>query len=113
MTPRGVVYPRHRDDVVALVQCAAQEQIPLIPRGAGTGLAGESLGSGLIVDFARHMREIEEIGATTVRVQPGVVCHTLNEALRKSGRYFPPHPSGSAGTSCRSMRSLHSPLPHS
>ncbi|HEY2251901.1 MAG TPA: FAD-binding protein, partial [Planctomycetaceae bacterium] len=43
MQPLGVVFPRHRDDVVALVRYAAREKIPVIPRGAGTGLAGESL----------------------------------------------------------------------
>src|SRR4029077_18314322 len=96
MQPLGVVFPRHRDDVVSLVRYAAQEKIPLIPRGAGTGLAGESLGQGLVIDFSRHMRQIEAIGETTVRVQPGVVCRTLNDALRESGRYFPPDPSGRA-----------------
>jgi FAD/FMN-containing dehydrogenase/Fe-S oxidoreductase len=113
MAPLGVAYPRHRDDVVSLVQYAAQEKIPLIPRGAGTGLAGESLGSGLIVDFSRHMREIEEIGETTVRVQPGVVCRTLNDALRKSGRYFPPDPSGAGVTTVGSMLSLDAAGSHS
>jgi FAD/FMN-containing dehydrogenase/Fe-S oxidoreductase len=111
--PMGVVAPRHREDVVALVKYAAQERIPLIPRGAGTGLAGESLGQGLIVDFSRHMREIETIGATTVRVQPGVVCRTLNDALRKHGRYFPPDPSGAGVTTVGSMLSLDAAGSHS
>jgi FAD/FMN-containing dehydrogenase/Fe-S oxidoreductase len=106
VAPLGVVFPRHRDDVVALVQYASQERIPLVPRGAGTGLAGESLGQGLIVDFSRHMRQIEAIRATTVRVQPGVVCRTLNEALREQGRYFPPDPSGAGVTTVGSMLSL-------
>src|SRR5262249_39563443 len=111
--PLGVVEPRHRDDVVALVKYAAQERIPLIPRGAGTGLAGESLGQGLIVDFSRHMRQIEAIGTTTVRVQPGVVCRTLNDALREHGRYFPPDPSGAGVTTVGSMLSLDAAGSHS
>ena len=41
VAPLGVAYPRHRDDVIALVRYAAQEKIPLVPRGAGTGLAGD------------------------------------------------------------------------
>ncbi len=113
LQPLGVVFPRHRDDVVALVQYAAQAKIPLIPRGAGTGLAGESLGQGLVIDFSRHMREIEAIGETTVRVQPGVVCRTLNEALRESGRYFPPDPSGAGVTTVGSMLALDAAGSHS
>src|SRR5262249_13118858 len=97
----------------ALVQYAAQERIPLIPRGAGTGLAGESLGPGLVVDFSRHMRQIETIGATTVRVQPGVVCRTLNDALRPCGRYFPPDPSGAGLTTVGSMVALDAAGSHS
>ncbi len=111
--PLGVVCPRHRDDVVALVQYAAQERIPLFPRGAGTGLAGESLGPGLVVDFSRHMRQIESIGATTVRAQPGVVCRTLNDALRPYGRYFPPDPSGASVTTVGSMVALDAAGSHS
>ncbi|HLJ10342.1 MAG TPA: FAD-binding oxidoreductase, partial [Planctomycetaceae bacterium] len=113
MQPLGVVFPRHRDDVVALVRYAAQERIPLIPRGAGTGLAGESLGQGLVIDLSRHMRQIEAIGSTTVRVQPGVVCRTLNEALRQYGRYFPPDPSGASVTTVGSMLSLDAAGSHS
>jgi FAD/FMN-containing dehydrogenase/Fe-S oxidoreductase len=111
--PLGVVSPRHRDDVIALVRYAAQEKIPLIPRGAGTGLAGECLGQGLIVDFSRHMREIEAIGETTVRVQPGVVCRNLNDALKPYGRYFPPDPSGAGVTTIGSMLSLDAAGSHS
>ncbi len=91
----------------------AQEKIPLIPRERGTGLAGESLGQGLVIDFSRHMRQIEAIGETTVRVQPGVVCRTLNDALRKSGRYFPPDPSGAGVTTVGSMLSLDAAGSHS
>ena len=111
--PLGVVYPRHRDDVVALARYASQEKIPLIARGAGTGLAGESLGSGLIVDFSRHMRQIESISETTIRVQPGVVCRQLNQALHKIGRYFPPDPSGASVTTIGSMLSLDAAGSHS
>jgi len=113
MQPLGAVFPRHRDDVVALVRYAAQQKIPLIPRGAGTGLAGESLGQGLVIDFSRHMRDIESIGETTVRVQPGVVCRKLNDALRKSGRYFPPDPSGAGVTTVGSMLALDAAGSHS
>jgi FAD/FMN-containing dehydrogenase/Fe-S oxidoreductase len=113
MQPLGVAFPRNRDDVVALVRYAAQEKISLIPRGAGTGLAGESLGQGLVIDFSRHMRQIEAIGETTVRVQPGVVCRTLNDTLKKTGRYFPPDPSGAGVTTIGSMLALDAAGSHS
>src|SRR5689334_18513568 len=70
--PAGVVVPRHEDDVRALVRYAAEHGVALVPRGAGTGLAGESLGSGLVVDLSRHFRAILDVGGDRVRVQPGV-----------------------------------------
>src|SRR5438309_1795166 len=84
--PLGVVAPRDEEDVQALVRYAAQAQVPLIARGAGTGLAGESLGQGLILDMSRHFRQILEIGSDTVRVQPGVIYRALNERLAPLGR---------------------------
>src|SRR4051794_29229914 len=60
--PLGIVTPQDEDDVRALVRYAAEHEIPLIPRGAGTGVAGESLGSGLVVDLSRHLRSILDIG---------------------------------------------------
>lgn len=113
VSPLGVVYPRHRADVVALAKYANEQRLPLIPRGAGTGLAGESLGSGLIVDFSRHMRNIEEVNETRVRVQPGVVCGQLNRRLRSMGRYFPPDPSGAGVTTVGSMLALDAAGSHS
>jgi len=113
VAPLGVVAPRSRDDVLALARYAAQENIPLIARGAGTGLAGESLGAGLIVDFSRHMTAIESVGNDTVRVQPGVVCRQLNQMLLQYGRYFPPDPSGASVTTVGSMLSLDAAGSHS
>jgi len=103
IAPLGVVFPRDRDDVVTLAQYSFEKGIPLIPRGAGTGLAGGSIGSGLIVDFAKHMNQIESIGDQTVRVQPGVVLEPLNAALKEHGRYFPPDPSNFSVTSIGGM----------
>lgn len=94
--PLGVVVPQDEEDVQNLVRYAAEHKIPLIPRGAGSGVAGESLGSGLIVDLSRHFRSILEIGADTVRVQPGVVYRDLNGALAKVGRCFAPDPASGA-----------------
>ena len=90
--PLGVVVPRDEEDLCALVRYAAENGVPLVPRGAGTGLAGESLGSGLIVDMSQHFRGVLEIGADFVRVQPGVVYHQLNDQLAEVGRRFAPDP---------------------
>ena len=90
--PAGVVVPRDEEDVQALVRYAGEHQVPLVPRGAGTGLAGESLGSGLIVDLSKHFRAILEVGADTVRVQPGVVYRDLARELARVGRRFAPDP---------------------
>jgi FAD/FMN-containing dehydrogenase/Fe-S oxidoreductase len=90
--PAGVVVPRDEEDVQALVRYAAENRLALVPRGAGTGVAGEALGSGLIVDFSRHFRTIGEVGAQTVRVQPGVTCRELNARLAPLGRRFAPDP---------------------
>src|SRR5688500_16404646 len=70
--PLGVVLPRDEEDVRALVRYAADKQVSLVPRGAGTGFAGESLGPGIIVDLSKHFRGVLEIGSDSVRVQPGV-----------------------------------------
>jgi FAD/FMN-containing dehydrogenase len=90
--PLGVVRPRGVADVAATVQYAAENQIPLHARGAGTGLAGESLGPGLILDFSHSMRRILETGQQTVRIQPGVVCDQLNRHLARFGRRYGPDP---------------------
>ena len=95
MMPRGVVVPRDRDDVVAVVKYAAENGIPVTPRGAGSGLAGQTLGEGIILDFSKYMDQIVELNQAQgwVRVQPGVVLGKLNRYLKQFGLWFPPDPS--------------------
>src|SRR5271169_4333490 len=76
--PLGVAVPRDEGDVQALVRYAAEHQVPLVPRGAGTGVAGESLGAGLVVDLSQNFRKIIDVGTDTVRVQPGVTLQEVN-----------------------------------
>ncbi len=90
--PAGVVLPRDEEDVCRLVRYAQEQGIALIARGAGTGLAGESLGAGLVVDLSRHLRQIVAVGADSVRVQPGVTYAALNARLAEVGRRFAPDP---------------------
>lgn len=103
LKPLAVAFPKTAEDVSFLASYAEEEQLELIPRGAGSGLAGGALGTGIIVDFSRHMHAIEEIGSETVRVQPGVVCSQLNRKLREEGRYFAPDPSNAAVTTIGGM----------
>jgi FAD/FMN-containing dehydrogenase/Fe-S oxidoreductase len=92
--PLGVIVPRSRDDVVAAVRYAADQGIPLHARGAGTGVAGESLGPGLVLDFSRHFRRIGAVGPDSVVAQAGVVLDVLNARLAPSGRRLGPDPIG-------------------
>jgi FAD/FMN-containing dehydrogenase/Fe-S oxidoreductase len=92
--PLGIILPKHVRDVQTLVRYAIEHSVPLTARGAGSGAAGQSLGSGLIVDFSRYFREIPKIMDDTVRVQAGVSLVTLNEQLAKHGRRLAPDPVG-------------------
>ena len=93
--PLGVVFPRSVEDVAKVVEIAASENIPLTPRGGGSGLAGEAIGSGLILEFSRFMNGIESIkeDGTLVSVGPGLVLDVLNTQLKPLGRMIGPDPS--------------------
>lgn len=93
--PAGVVFPRDRDDLAAVLRFAHEHRVALIPRGAGTSLAGQCVGDGLVVELARHLRDVVQIdaGARVARVQPGVVLADLNDRLRSHGLRFAPDPS--------------------
>ncbi len=104
--PLGVVRPRNTDDVATVVKYAAEKQIPIHARGAGSGLAGESLGRGIIIDFSRFMRRILRTDAESVRVQVGVVHAKLNEYLEPTGRVFGPDPANSTVTTIGSVIAL-------
>src|SRR6185295_15250062 len=106
MRPLGVVRPRGLADVRAVVRYAAEQSIPIHARGAGTGLAGESLGPGIVLDFSYGMRRILDTGPDTVRVQPGVIHANLNRHLARHGRTFGPDPANSAVTTMGSVLAL-------
>lgn len=113
VTPQAVCSPVDAEDVAVLVKYAREERLPIFARGAGSGLAGESLGRGVVVDFSRHMHDVLQFGEQTVRVQPGVVLERLNERLRPLGRYFPPDPSGSTVTTIGGMLGVDAAGSHS
>ena len=104
--PLAVVRPRGLADVRACVQYAAENGIPVHARGSGTGLAGDSLGPGLVLDFSHTMRRIVSLEPETVRVQPGVILAHLNRQLSRHGRLFGPDPSNRAVTTMGSVLAL-------
>ncbi|MEV5541781.1 FAD-linked oxidase C-terminal domain-containing protein [Saccharopolyspora shandongensis] len=97
ITPLGVAFPRHDDDVAAAVQAAAGLGVPVVPRGAGTSLVGQTVGPGLVLDMSRHMNRILEIDpvARTALVEAGVVQDQLNQAAAAHGLMFGPDTSTS------------------
>jgi FAD/FMN-containing dehydrogenase/Fe-S oxidoreductase len=92
--PQGVVIPRTQDDLQSAVELAAKYQIPILPRGAGTSLAGQAIGDALILDCSRWLDAIVEIDAEarTARVEPGVVLARLNLAAARHGLMYGPDP---------------------
>ncbi|MFH0980041.1 MAG: FAD-linked oxidase C-terminal domain-containing protein [Planctomycetota bacterium] len=92
IVPVGVLHPQVADDVVAAVGACRGHGVPIVPHGAGTGLTGGAVGSGLQIDFSRYMNAVGDldVAARTVRVQPGVVLDELNRELARSGLHFAP-----------------------
>lgn len=90
--PLGVVLPRTVEDVVTTVQIASEMRVPLIPRGGGTSLSGQSIGPGIILDCSKYLNAILELDpeARRVRIQPGVVLDTLNRVLGPYDLQFGP-----------------------
>ena len=95
--PLAVAIPENVTDLEKLVAFAATHNVPLTPRAAGTSLAGQATGRGIIVDISKHFREIIEVNPTElwVRVQPGVVRDELNKFLEPYGLMFCPETSTS------------------
>jgi len=93
--PAAVAHPRDEADLAHLVRLAGEHRIGLIPRTAGTSLAGQVVGSGIVVDLSRYMTRILEIDRDnrTVLVEPGVIRNELNTALAREGLFFGPETS--------------------
>ncbi|HEB60274.1 MAG TPA: FAD-binding oxidoreductase, partial [Phycisphaeraceae bacterium] len=85
--PLGVVIPRYIAEVPNLVRFCHDHQLPILPRGAGSSLAGQTVNRALVFDFSRYCNELLEININnrTCRVQPGIVLDDLNNALAEQG----------------------------
>lgn len=96
ITPLGVAFPRHADDVACAVRAAADLGVPIVARGAGTSLAGQTVGPGLVLDLSRHLnRIVVDPGSRTALVEAGVVQDQLNRAAAAHGLMFGPDTSTS------------------
>jgi len=95
--PLAVAYPKTREDIVELVRFAGAQKVNLIPRTAGTSLAGQVVGKGIVVDVSRYMTEVLELNVEEkwVRVQPGVILDELNKFLAVHDLFFGPETSTS------------------
>ncbi|NOQ38784.1 MAG: FAD-binding protein, partial [Anaerolineales bacterium] len=92
--PVGVIWPRDKNETAAVVEIARKHNTPVLPRGAGSSLAGQAIGKALIVDFSRHMDQVLDLNPeqNSVTVQPGVVLGPLNRRLKVHGLMFGPDP---------------------
>ena len=95
--PAAVCRPKDEDDLRELINFASKMKLPLIPRAAGTSLAGQVVGNGLVVDVSKYMTQVLELNIEEhwVRVQPGVVLDELNKMLEPHGLFFGPETSTS------------------
>ncbi len=95
--PAAVVYPKSEKDLQVLVRFAKKNKMGLVPRAAGTSLAGQCVGDGMIVDTSKHFTKILHLDQEKkqVRVQPGVIRDELNQYLKPFGLFFGPNTSTS------------------
>ncbi|HVL15203.1 MAG TPA: FAD-binding and (Fe-S)-binding domain-containing protein, partial [Gemmata sp.] len=96
VTPLAVAVPEDADDVAAVVRYCAEHGHPVVPRGAGTGVAGESLGPAVVLDLSVKLRRILDVSGEFATVEPGVTCAALNAELARRGRRFAPDPASAA-----------------
>ncbi len=95
MEPIAVVFPRSAADIEHVMRVAAKHRVPVLPRGGGTSLSGQTVNHAIVLDFTKHLAGVLEINVEErwARVQPGVVLSELNKALRPHGLQYPIDPS--------------------
>ena len=95
VVPQVVAFPRDTDDILAAAEVSRRTGIPLTTRGAGTSIAGNAVGAGIVLDTSRHLGQILDLDpeARTARVGPGVILASLQAAAAPHGLRFGPDPS--------------------
>ena len=112
--PLGVVFPATAEDIQVVMEVAREENVPVLPRGAGTSQCGQTVGRAIVVDVSRHLNQIGGMHEDEIEVEPGVVLDHLNARLRQRHQWFPVDPStgsratlgGMAGNNSAGARSL-------
>ncbi len=96
-TPLAVAYPKNKEDIIKLIEFATQNKTTLIPRTAGTSLAGQCVGDGIIVDVSKYFTNILAFDEAnkTITVEPGIIRDDLNRFLKPFGLFFGPNTSTS------------------
>ena len=97
MEPVGVVIPRNAEDVLAVMEVAGRNKVPVLPRCGGTSLAGQAVNHAIVMDFSKYMRDVLEVNPEErwARVQPGIVLDHLNAELATHGLQYAPDPTTS------------------
>ncbi len=95
--PLGVVIPKVPEDAIATIEICGRYGVPVLPRGAGTALAGQAVGRAVHLDMSKYLNQVLEVNVEErwARVQPGIVLDELNVQLRSHGLWFAPDPSPS------------------
>jgi len=116
LPPLAVVVPKSAQDVAAAVEAAGRLGVPVTARGAGSGVVGQALGRGIVIDFTKYMDRVLAVdpAARLVRVQPGAVTDAVNAALAPHGLMLGPDPSsapfstigGNLGTNASGARGM-------
>jgi FAD/FMN-containing dehydrogenase/Fe-S oxidoreductase len=112
--PQVVVEPLTSDDVLATLEVARATGTPVTSRGGGTSIAGNAIGPGIVIDFARHLNQVLEIDAAnrTALVQPGVILANLQAEVASAGLRFGPDPSTQARATIGGMIGNNACGPH-
>ena len=95
--PLAIALPKHKNDILNIINWSRENKIPITPRTAGTSLAGQVVSEGLIVDVSRYMNRVIEVNKEEkwVRVEPGVILDELNQYIKPFGLFFGPETSTS------------------
>lgn len=112
--PCAVAVPQDLDDLVALVRWAARTGSPLVPRGAGSGIAGGNVGPGVVVDLTQGFAQppVVDPGSRTARAGAAIVYRALNEAAAKHGLFLPPDPASGKFCTLGGMVATNAAGPH-
>ncbi|MDX1479297.1 MAG: FAD-binding oxidoreductase, partial [Saprospiraceae bacterium] len=96
--PVAVVYPKDTEDILHVVSVASRHQIPLLPRGGATSLAGQTVGKAIVLDFTKYLHQVLEFNPEEhwIRVQPGITRDEVNAIVAGAGLEFAPDPATSS-----------------